>query len=148
MDACSTLSILTMKKVQICADNPSGHAGLFGCTTGVKQGCPLLFGFYIDKLAEALEGTHSDAPNLCGHLIPGLLFADYSTLLSLSESGLQIVGNHQQNDQFCDSHGLTGNASKTKVVVYGGGEQGSWTYKGCQFERVPAYKCLGLLIHA
>ena len=31
-------------------------------------------------------------------------------------------------EQFCDSHGLTVNACKTKVVVYGEGEQGNWTY--------------------
>ena len=135
--------------VQTCVATPSGHTGLFGCTMGVKQGCPLsplLFGFYIDKLAKALQDTHCDAPNLCGHPIPGLFFTDHSTLLSWSENGLQIAINKME--QFCDSHGLTVNASKTKIVVYGGGEKGKWTYKGCQLERVTAYKCLGLLIHA
>jgi len=63
-----------------------------------------------------LETAGIDAPELGGILVPLLLYADDLILMSTSPEGLQ-----RQLDalaSFCEQRQLTGNLSKTKVVIF------------------------------
>ena len=70
-----------------------GLSEIFRCLVGVKQGFPLsptLFGFFVDGLEKhPLETAGIDAPELCGILVPLLLYANDLFLMSTSPEGLQ-----------------------------------------------------------
>ena len=65
----------------------------FKCHRGVRQGSPLspaLFGIFVDALERLMQGvTGCDVPELGGHAVPLLLYADDLVLISRSAKGLQ-----------------------------------------------------------
>ncbi len=70
-----------------------GILAIFQCFMGVKLGCPLsatLFGLYVDGLEQHLKNTIGhDSPSLSDVLIPLLLYADDSTIMSTTAIVLQ-----------------------------------------------------------
>ena len=97
-----------------------GISAVFRCLLGVKQGCPLsptLFGLDVDGLEKLLlETAGIDAPMLLETLIPLLLYADDLILMSTTASGLQ--NKLDVLASFCETHQLTVNLTKTKVVIF------------------------------
>ena len=129
-----------------------GLSEIFRCLMGVKQGCPLsptLFGLYVDGLEKhLLETAGIDAPELCGILVPLLLYADDLILMSTSPEGLQ-----RQLDalaSFCEQRQLTVNLSKTKVVIFEARKSDckDFVFSGTTVERRDEYRYLGLVFHA
>lgn len=112
---------------------------------GVLQGCklsPLLFGLFLDPLEKLLLECNSDPPILLGQPLPAQFFADDSQLLSTTPEGLQTAIDTLQT--FCEESGLTVNVSKTKIMIFGGKSDYTWTYDGNPIEVVESYKNLGL----
>ena len=115
----------------------------------VKQGCPTLFGLYVDRVDKHLPETADlDAPTLRRVLVPLLLYADDLILMSTTAAGLQ-----KQLDalaSFCDQRHLTVNLSKTKIMIFE-----AWhshvedlVLNGTVVERVESYKYLGFTFRA
>ena len=142
--------------VPVCVKSASGLSACFQSLLGVKQGCPLsplLFGVLLDDLEGLLQqavGTAGTLPQLAGHTIPPLLFADDMFLVSLSPAGLQAQLDFLQT--YCDAKKLTVNAAKTEVMIFrpGGGTAAkvaageSFSYAGRPLDVVRSTKYLGL----
>ena len=133
-------------------------------TRGVKQGCPLsplLFSLYINDF-----GSNLQAPSLQVHGIPlrnggrsvsHIFYADDLVLFSCSVSGL----NHMLEDlqRYAGKKGLTVNAAKSEVVVFGtkrlpvrreGGARSDivqFWYGGAELAVKAEFKYLGMLFH-
>ena len=140
------------EKDKACVLTQEGLTDSFGCTAGVKQGCPaspLLFGLYIDDLEKLLleAANKLDAPSLQDALIPLLLFADDLALFSHSPTGLQAQLSILQ--KFCRSRGLVVNVTKTKVVVFEHRKSACtpFHFEGEEIARVDAFKYLGIMFH-
>lgn len=85
---------------------------------GVRQGCvlaPTLFSLYVNGVVDHLLSAPADAPRLAGQLVPTLLFADDTLLISKSPAGLQRL--LSSFELFCNSRGLKINTDKTKYLI-------------------------------
>ena len=132
---------------------PCGPSTPFATTTGVRQGCPLsplLFGLYIDDLAQELQALEaSNCPKLNDLPAPCLLYADDLVHLALSGDTLQAQAT--RIEAYAQQWGLTVNAAKTKVMVFH--KRGievvtpSIQYNNEHIEVVEAFKYLGILFH-
>ncbi len=125
---------------------------LFDCPHGLRQGCvlsPLLFSFFINELALEIESTCYPGVQLHPDIVQMflLLFADDIALFADSVFGLQKRINVLET--FCNTHHLTVNLEKTKVVVFKNGGKlakcEKWLFGGNRLESVPLYKYLGVL---
>ncbi len=95
-----------------------------------------------------METAGIDAPELGGILVPLLLYADDLILMSTSPEGLQ-----RQLDalaSFCEQRQLTGNLSKTKVVIFEARKSDckEFVFSGTTVERHDEYVYLGFVFHA
>ena len=92
----------------------------FRCHQGVQQGSPLtpsLFGIFVDALEPLMQGnTGCNVPELGGHPVPLLLYADDLVLISRSASGLQRRLNTLH--QFSAYRRLQVSIKKTEVLVF------------------------------
>ena len=142
--------------VPVCVKTAEGLSSCFQSALGVKQGCPLsplLFGIFLDDFESHLQLTAGEAgclPQLAGHTVPPLLFADDMLLVATSPAGLNAqLGSLQA---YCDAKKLTVNTAKTQVMIFRPGGGGSaklaageaFTYAGRQLEVVKHVKYLGL----
>lgn len=92
----------------------------FTTQLGVKQGCPLsptLFGVFFEQLCDHLEvggplGCMLSPPRY----LSSLLYADDSTLLSLSKPNLQLLCDRAL--EFCQQNGLDINVAKTVTCSF------------------------------
>ena len=132
-------------------------------TRGVKQGCPLsplLFALYINDFESPLQ-----APSLQFHGVPlrhgsrkvsHIFYADDLVLMSLSEAGLNaMLGDLQR---YAVRKGLTVNAAKSEVVVFGtrslpvrrpaGGGVVQFKYAGAALAVKSEFKYLGMLFQS
>ena len=104
-----------------CVFTTDGPSGLFDCSIGVKQECPLsplLFSLYLDGLETLLEEASGETawPRLAELLIAIRLFADDIALFSHTTKGLQ-----RQLDilhVFCSDRKLNANVQQTKTMVF------------------------------
>ena len=143
--------------VPVCVNTANGLSSCFQCMLGVKQGCPLsplLFGIFLDDFQSYVQqslGATAELPQLAGHTVPPLLFADDMFLISLSPAGLQAQLGALQ--VYCNAKKLTVNTAKTQVMIMrpgGGSGNGklaageTFTYAGRALEVVPHTKYLGL----
>ncbi|KAL4854417.1 LINE-1 retrotransposable element ORF2 protein [Chlorella vulgaris] len=142
--------------VPVCVRTEEGLSGCFQSVLGVKQGCPLsplLFGIFLDDFEGHIQqlGDTAALPQLAGHTVPPLLFADDMFLLSSSASGLQAQLHALQD--YCNAKKLTVNAKKTQVMIMrpgGGSGNGklaageSFAYAGLPLEVASSTKYLGL----
>jgi len=142
--------------VPVCVKTPEGLSQTFQSVIGVKQGCPLsplLFGIFLDDFEQHMQRTVppelSQQPQLHGHTVPPMLFADDRLLISTSVKGLNTQLLSLQD--YCDNKKLTVNAAKTQVMILrpggGGGKpaQGEkFFYAGRPLEVVKSVKYLGL----
>ena len=137
----------------------TGEQGLseaFEAASGVKQGCPLspaLFGCFIEGLAETLAqeaAADPDAPQLGQQHVPAVLFADDTTLISLSKRGLQRLLDRLA--AFCSAQGMKVNEAKTKITVLRKGDKApkdasQLRYNGTPLALVEEFKFLGIPLH-
>lgn len=131
--------------VQARVKTPEGYTDTLDSEMGVLQGCilsPLLFGLFLDPLEKLLIKCNANPPMVLGHPLPAQFFADDSQLLSTTPEGLQTLINALQ--RFCDENGLTVNVGKTKIMIFGGKSEFSWTYNNSPIEVVESYRNLGL----
>ena len=93
----------------------------FRCHQGVQQGSPLspaLCGIFIDALERLMQGnTGCDAPELGGHAVPLLLYADNLMLISRSAMGW-LQGLLHTLHQFATYRRLQVSIKKTEVLVF------------------------------
>ena len=149
---------LYYESVLFRVNTPEGLSAPFEAKAGVKQGCPLspvLFGAFIEGLADVLEreaeATASRAPRVAGRRTPLLLYADDTTLLSLSRAGLQYLLDRLA--AFCTAEGMVVNEAKTKIMVFRPGDKQpkdavTVTYQGQQLETVESFTFLGIPMFA
>ena len=108
--------------VPMCVKTPAGCTPTFQSLLGVKQGCPLspnLFGMYVDDIERLMLASAEEMglPLMHhGRRVPPLLYSDDLVLLSTSPAGVQRQLNALH--AYSNAWGLTGNAGKTKVVVF------------------------------
>ena len=92
----------------------------FRCHQGVQQGSPLspaLFGIFVDALERLMQRNFGlDVPELDGHAVPLLLYADDLVLISRSAMGLQ--GLLDTLHQFATCRRLHVSIKKTEVLVF------------------------------
>ena len=92
----------------------------FRCHQGVQQGSPLspvLFGNFVDALERLMQGNSGcDVPELDGHPVPLLLYADDLVLISHSAVGLQDLLHALH--QFATYRRLQVSIKKTEVLVF------------------------------
>ncbi len=111
---------------------------------GVKQECPsspTLFGLYVDGLEKhPLKTAGTDVPELCGIIVPLLLYANDLILMSTSPEGLQ-----RQLDalaSFCEQRQLTVSLSKKTVVIFEARKSDckEFVFSGTTAERYDEYR--------
>ena len=92
----------------------------FRCHQGVQQGSPLspaLFGIFVDALERLMQcNTGCHVPELSGHPVPLLLYADDLVLISRSAGGLQDLLHTLH--QFATYRRLQVSIKKTEVLVF------------------------------
>ena len=92
----------------------------FRCHQGVQQGSPLspaLFGIFVDALERLMQRhTGCHVPELGGHPVPLLLYADDLVLISRSAGGLQDLLHTLH--QFATYRRLQVSIKKTEVLVF------------------------------
>eukprot|EP00891_Asterochloris_glomerata_P007322 jgi/Astpho2/7322/Aster-x0758 len=92
----------------------------FRCHQGVQLGSPLspaLFGIFVDALERLMQRNFGlDVPELDGHAVPLLLYADDLVLISRSAMGLQ--GLLDTVHRFATCRRLQVSIKKTEVLVF------------------------------
>jgi hypothetical protein len=143
--------------VPVCVKSAEGLSSCFQSRLGVKQGCPLsplLFGVFLDDFEGYMQqalGETAALPQLAGHTVPPLLFADDMFLIATSAAGLQAQLHALQT--YCDAKKLTVNTAKTQVMILrpgGGAGNGrlaageAFSYAGRPLDVASSTKYLGL----
>ena len=125
---------------------------MFNAPIGVKQGCrisPLLFGLYINSLAEKIKDLNKGA-KYGDKNIGLLLYADDVVILSDTAEGLQEQLN-ALND-WCKKWRLELNGSKTSIMIYRnkGTELPTHQFNcgNLNLDYVEEYKYLGLYLNS
>ena len=129
----------------------------FNIGKGTEQGHPLspeLFKVYFKDLSDLLNKLSKNSPELHGHPISHLAWADDVVIMSLDANSLQ-----QQLcliEEFCNTWGLEINTSKTKFMTFNKPNNGTKSAHNTQapyinnhaIEEVSSYCYLGITIHA
>ena len=89
------------------------------CTTGVRQGCPLLpwlFNVFLDRVVREAMAEFQVGVALDNCLVQILLFADNTVVMAQTERDLSasIKGLHE----VIKRHGLTINGSKSNTMIF------------------------------
>ena len=149
LDAITTL----YKESPMFIRTPQEHTSCFPTTRGVRQGCPLsplLFGIYVDDLAQELHDLGADCPILGSLSTPCLLYAD--DLVHIARSPEALQAQTQVVESYASLWGLRVNASKTKVMVFRNRaiptSPPTIHYNGEEISVVDDFKYLGIGFHS
>ncbi|XP_061447038.1 uncharacterized protein LOC133367169 [Rhineura floridana] len=116
----------------------------------VKQGCilaPFLFNFFINDLISIMASPNFSPPAVGNRKIASLLYADDLVLLSQNRIGLKRM--LSRLEEYCETHHLLVNYTKTKIMVCGrySRTKSIWFLNGHQLEQVSTFKYLGICIN-
>ena len=136
-------------KVKACVKGCKSFSDYFECSIGLKQGevlSPILFSLFLEDLEVFLSDSNG-----------GVQIEEMSFILMLFADDMVILGRNRDDLQrsldllktYCDTWGLTVNASKSKVVVFRKcgrlKSNEKWSFNGKELEVVDKFNYLGTI---
>ena len=124
---------------------------MFGVKRGLRQGCvmsPWMFNVFMDSVCRGMEREGKGVKledELGSWEVNMILYADDTVLVSRSEEGMkELVG---EFERVCRVKGLRINPGKSKVMVFGEGEEEVEVVVGGEaLEKVSVFRYLGMEI--